>query len=206
MKKVTLVVLLALAMVPMASADDIDFLFGSGIGSWAWPGGVGSQLVAADYTVTVNGFPAAFDITIFSGPAIGGAGTLLNPFTWGAGGSIVVGDNLCGGNDCFSGTFTNLQAAFLGGGNAMSFFGNFVSGYVDPILLAALGISDPTTLFTGLLHMDVNPAPASFEAGGRGSIGSGDLYINQVPEPGTLALFGSGLIGIAGMLRRKLSL
>jgi hypothetical protein len=36
------------------------------------------------------------------------------------------------------------------------------------------------------------------------SVGSGDVN-NAVPEPGTLALLGTGLLSIAGLVRRKLT-
>jgi hypothetical protein len=38
---------------------------------------------------------------------------------------------------------------------------------------------------------------------GRGVIASGDTFV-VVPEPGTMGLLGTGLVGIAGLVRRKL--
>lgn len=36
-----------------------------------------------------------------------------------------------------------------------------------------------------------------------GNLGTAQSFLGSTPEPGTLALFGSGMIGLAGMLRRK---
>ena len=37
-----------------------------------------------------------------------------------------------------------------------------------------------------------------------GSIGTPQTFLGSTPEPGTLALFGSGVIGLSGLLRRRL--
>ena len=48
---------------------------------------------------------------------------------------------------------------------------------------------------------------------GQPSYGNGQLYLNflnggsgSTPEPGTLIMFGSGIVGLAGFLRRKINL
>jgi hypothetical protein len=39
---------------------------------------------------------------------------------------------------------------------------------------------------------------------GNAQLASGDTFLNiMVPEPGTLSLFGTGLICVAGYIRRK---
>jgi hypothetical protein len=39
------------------------------------------------------------------------------------------------------------------------------------------------------------------------AIGTMSIYTSSaVPEPGSLVMFGSGIIGLAGILRRKISL
>jgi PEP-CTERM motif-containing protein len=41
--------------------------------------------------------------------------------------------------------------------------------------------------------------------GGMWAVG-GSIYGAQSPEPGTLMMFGSGVLGLAGLLRRKINL
>ncbi len=48
-------------------------------------------------------------------------------------------------------------------------------------------------------------ASLNASAGGMWAVG-GSIYGAQSPEPGTLMMFGSGVLGLAGLLRRKISI
>jgi hypothetical protein len=65
------------------------------------------------------------------------------------------------------------------------------------------GLVSSTGQVGATVQLTVNTGKGFF----NGSVGlsSGDTNLS-VPEPGTLSLFGTGLIGLAGAIRRKLSL
>jgi hypothetical protein len=52
------------------------------------------------------------------------------------------------------------------------------------------------------VQLTINTGKGFFN--GSTSIASGDTNIDAVPEPGSLTLVGAGLVGLAGILRRKL--
>jgi len=64
-------------------------------------------------------------------------------------------------------------------------------------------IDSPSGQVGATVQLSVNTGKGFF----NGSVGlsSGDTSLS-VPEPGTLSLFGTGLIGLAGVIRRKLNL
>lgn len=208
LKKATLVLLLAVLMVPAALADDVDFSLQRL--SWSWAGGLTplqgtSSLVIASGEVGGQVGSAIVGPAHFStGTFLGGLGTLANPFTWAgaAPGTFTIGG--CGG-PCFTGNIVSASLAHNASGNLL-YTADFVIGNVSSALFTAMGIPVPANLqnwtgsFSATLHGTANALH-----GGHSTIGSGDLVIQApVPEPGTLAMFGSGLIGIAGLLRRKL--
>lgn len=209
MKKVILALVLAVLVVPAALADNVDFsLHGIGL-SWSWAGGA-APLTASSVTIDATGQVGVFSNTITVGPGgfttgafLGGTGTAGDPFTWGAAAlnSFVI--NGCLG-PCFIGSITSLSLAHNASGN-LAFNADVVVGSVSPLLFVLMGLPIPVGInlpwqgsITGTLHGNATLN------GGSGTNGSLDMVLEPVPEPGTLALFGSGLIGIAGVVRRKI--
>jgi len=136
-------------------------------------------------------------------------------FTTGA----LTSGSLTGGNATFAtgGTFTITGNGVNGVPNGMIFSGTF-SGPVTVVENGAGSSFSYTitgalsgTLYTGFKTVAATSQITVFTHkgplvnGGSVTISSGDTTI-VVPEPGTLSLFGTGLIGLAGLVRRKLNL
>src|SRR3974390_396177 len=101
----------------------------------------------------------------------------------------VILTGLTGGNTnrpSFDGTFTSTMAS-----------GDFTPYYP---LITSLGQLD----FTVRLPVSsiLKPEPKNHVV--KGYLSSGEV-VSPVPEPGTLALMGTGILGLAGLLRRKTS-
>lgn len=119
------------------------------------------------------------------------------------GGSITITSNGTGGLPAgviFSGTFTGQGTWTLvsyANGTSEWIFQSTVTGTASPELLAALGLSSSSSLISATITISFNVAT------GVGTVEFGSI-VSHTPEPGTLALLGLGLGGIAAVRMRRL--
>lgn len=200
MKRMLLMVLLALAL-PMAAfaTNSVDFTNSGGTlsGSSSGLSLSGSELIA------VNGLNGMGLITGDLGSITFSTGALMS-------GNLQMGGTFAGG-----GSFVITGNGTNGIPNGVIFNGTFTGTVTWSVLTLSDGTHNYTLVGTisgmwyngstvngATIQLTINTGKGFFN--GQTNISSGDTNIGTVPEPGTLGLLGTGLVGLAGVLRRKM--
>jgi len=200
MKRMVLMALLAMALPLAAFAGSVDFTNSAGVLS----GSSAGLTLGSSELIAVNGLNGLGLVTgglgslSFSTGALA-SGSLQNGGTFASGGSFTITGN--GTDGIPSGTI--FKGAFTGPVTwTLVTLANSTHNYELNGQISGTWYNG-ATVFGATVQLTINTGKGFFS--GSTNISSGDTNITTVvPEPGTLGLLGTGLLGLAGALHRKL--
>ena len=126
------------------------------------------------------------------------------------GGTIQVDSLFCVGGKmpgvCLAGVENGNGTYAATTGKNGSFKGLFTVTYVSPYITTTLFHQPDAWEPGGSDAITTGQNKTLSRAAATATLGGGSITFNTVPEPGTLALMGTGFMGLAGVLRRKINL
>lgn len=190
-----------------ARADAITFTFVGGplvnIDSTGLSAGPSTVLLISDTKLNLV-FSFLGTATLSTGAATSYTSTASTlSAVYGAGGSVLVTSAACGGT-CLTGNLNANGAYAAALGQTGSFQGLFNVTYVSPVITSMF--ADPNT-WLPVGSDSLNTGHNAFTPGGttaQADLLGGQISFQTIPEPASLALFGTGILGLAGVIRRKL--
>lgn len=157
-------------------------------------------------TITFSGDSTSLTMTVagpLNGLALSGTGSFAGATSFTLSGSPLAFTGISGSPGDFTSTGT-LSFALNGGA--------LLTGTLSNITLTTLKQDPNMVILSGdlsghgqvTLIIDVDTPLAGLKSTELGTLSAGEAFATVTPEPGTMLLFGSGLLLVAGVLRRKL--